>query len=237
MVVTPARLPVIIKLLDKEYFRPRWAPRYEPVEELVYTILSQNTSDVNSERALASLKARFPSWRGLAGADETEIASAIRSGGLADTKAGYIKQTLNGLLDEQGDLGLAFLNDMDDEEAVAYLTRFKGVGVKTAACVLLFALGRPVMPVDTHVYRVSLRLDFIGEGTTAEAAQQLLTAITPPDDIYSFHINLVSHGRKVCKAGRPLCTECVIEALCPSSLAYEEIWGRQDSGKEGNSSE
>ncbi len=229
MIVTPARLPVIIKLLDKEYFRPRWAPRYEPVEELVYTILSQNTSDVNSERALASLKAAFPRWRDLAAADEADIAAAIRHGGLADTKAAYIRHTLSGLLDEQGDLSLSFLRDMDDAEAISYLTRFNGVGVKTASCVLLFAFGRSVMPVDTHVYRVSLRLDFIGEDTSRDEAHRLLKAITPPEDIFSFHINLVSHGRKICKAGRPLCGECVIEALCPASLAYEEIWGREET--------
>lgn len=225
MVVTPARLPVIIKLLNKEYFRPRWAPRYEPVEELVYTILSQNTSDVNSERALAALKSRFPSWNRLAVADEAAVAAAIRSGGLADTKAAFIKQTLSGLLEDQGELTLSFLEGMDDGEAISYLTRFKGVGMKTASCVLLFAFGRPVMPVDTHVYRVSRRLDFISEDTTREQAHRLLTAITPDEDIFSFHINLVTHGRRICKAGKPLCTDCVIEALCPSSLAYEEIWG------------
>lgn len=228
MVVTPARLPVIIKLLDKEYFRPRWAPRYPPVEELVYTILSQNTSDTNSERALASLKQSFPRWEQLASAEEVDIAAAIIHGGLADTKARYIKQTLAGLMEEHGDLTLDFLKDMSDSEGIEYLTRFNGVGIKTASCVLLFAYGRPVMPVDTHVYRVSMRLDFIGEGTTRDQAHSLLTAITPPDDIFSFHINLVTHGRKICKAGRPLCTECVIEPLCPSSLAYEEIWGEEE---------
>lgn len=229
MTVTPARLPVIIKLLDKEYFRPRWAPRYEPVEELVYTILSQNTSDVNSERALASLKKKFPSWEELAAASRSDIAKSIRAGGLADTKSVYIKDVINGLLEEHGGLDLEFLRLMEDGEAVEYLTRFNGVGIKTASCVLLFAFGRPVMPVDTHVYRVSTRLDFIGEGTSREAAHRLLTAITPDEDIFSFHINLVAHGRRVCGARRPRCTECVIEPLCPSSLAYEEIWGR---GKE-----
>jgi endonuclease-3 len=225
MVVTPARLPVIIRLLDEEYFRPRWAPRYQPVEELVYTILSQNTSDVNSERALKQLKARFPSWEQVAAAAPEDIAGAIRSGGLADAKSLYIKETLTSLLAEHGNLSLDFLKNMDDNEAIAYLTRFKGVGTKTAACVLLFAFGRPVMPVDTHVYRVTMRLDFIYEGISRDQAHKLLTTITPPDDIYSFHINLVTHGRRVCKAGRPLCTRCVIEPLCPSSLAYEEIWG------------
>jgi endonuclease-3 len=224
MAVIPARLPVIIKLLDQEYFRPRWAPRYEPVEELVYTILSQNTSDINSERALGQLKKRFPAWEQVAAAAPVDIARAIRPGGLADTKSRYIKETLSALLEEHGDLSLDFIKDMSDSEAIAYLTRFRGVGLKTASCVLLFAFGRPVMPVDTHVYRVARRLDFIGEGSSLEQAHKLMTAITPPEDIFSFHINLIAHGRRICKAGKPLCTVCVIEPLCPSSRAWEEMW-------------
>ncbi len=224
--VTPARLPVIVGLLDREYFRPRWAPRFQPVEELVYTILSQNPSDTNSEGALRSLEEAFPTWEEVAAAPAAEIAAAIRHGGLAESKSAYIKQVLTALLEEHGDLSLSFIENMSDEEAMSYLTRFRGVGPKTAACVLLFAFGRPVMPVDTHVYRVSRRLDFIGEDMSREQAQRLLTAIVPPEDIFSLHINLVAHGRQVCKAGRPRCTECVIEPLCPSSLAYEEIWGR-----------
>ncbi len=230
MVVIPARLPVIIRLLDEEYFRPRFSPRYEPVEELVYTILSQNTSDTNSERALTSLRSRYPTWEQVAAADVRDIAAAIRHGGLADTKSVYIKESLNRLLDEQGDLSMDFLERMDDSEAIEYLTRLRGVGLKTASCVLLFALGRPVMPVDTHVHRVSRRLDFIGEDTGRDEAHRILTAITPPEDIFAFHINLVTHGRRTCKAGRPLCGECVVEPLCPSSLAWEEIWGDEGKG-------
>ena len=230
MAVVPARLPVIIRLLDEKYFRPRWSPRYEPVEELVYTILSQNTSDTNSERALRSLRRKYPTWVEVAAARRSGIGAAIRCGGLSDTKSAYIKDALNRLLREHGDLNMDFLGEMDDEAAIAYLTGFNGVGVKTASCVLLFALGRPVMPVDTHVYRLSQRLDFIGEGTSREDAHKILTAITPPEDIFAFHINLVTHGRRACKAGKPRCGDCVIEPLCPSSIAYEEIWGVEDQG-------
>lgn len=223
MAVTPARLPVIIRFLDQEYWRPRWAPRYEPVEELVYTILSQNTNDVNSERALASLRAEYPTWEEVAAAPEPGIAAAIKTGGLADAKAKYIKGVLQGLLAEHGDLKMAFLAEMDDREAIAYLTRFTGVGIKTAACVLMFALGRPVMPVDTHVFRVCKRLDFLPEDASREEAHHILNAIVPPDDKYSFHINIVTHGRRVCIAGRPRCDRCVIEPLCPASwLGIEE---------------
>lgn len=219
--VTPARLPVIIRFLDQEYWRPRWAPRFEPVQELVYTILSQNTADINTERALAGLKKKYPTWEQVAGATARGIAAAIRTGGLADTKAQYIKATLQGLLAEHGDLKLDFLAAMSDREAIAYLTKFKGVGVKTASCVLLFSLHRPVMPVDTHVFRVCKRLDFLPQDASRNLAHTILNAIVPPDDIYSFHINLINHGRKICVAGRPHCDRCVIEPLCPFSWLYD----------------
>ncbi len=218
--VTPARLPLIIKFLDREYFRPRWAPRYPPVEELVFTILSQNTNDINAGRAHESLKEKYPGWEEVAQADESGIVGAIRSGGLADAKARYIKTALTGILAEHGDFSLDFLKEMEDREAIEYLTRFPGVGVKTASCVLMFAMGRQVMPVDTHVFRLGKRLDFLPDDATRESAHVIFNAIVPPDDKYSFHINLVLHGRKVCKAGRPRCDECVIEPFCPS-----EDWG------------
>lgn len=216
--VGPARLPVIIKLLDREYGRRVWTPRYSPLEELVFTILSQNTTDVNAERALASLRDRFPRWEMVAQAPNRSIAAAIRSGGLADTKARYIKETLQGIADDNGDLAMDFLSAMGDSEAIDYLTGFRGVGVKTASCVLLFALGRPVMPVDTHVFRVNRRLDFIGEGVDRIAAHGLMTAITPAEDIYSYHVNTVTHGRRVCRAREPRCGSCVVSALCPSEV-------------------
>lgn len=216
--VTPARLPVIIRYLDQEYFRPRFAPRYPPVEELVFTILSQNTTDINSVRALDSLRKKYPSWEDASRAPVLEIADAIRMSGIAGPKSRYIKETLSALLAEQGDLKLNFLSRMNDREALDYLTKFPGVGIKTAACVLMFSLGRPVMPVDTHVFRVCKHLDFLPEDATRENAHGILNAIVPEDDRYSFHINLVLHGRKVCKALRPRCGECMIEGLCPGAI-------------------
>ena len=216
--VTPARLPVIIRYLDREYFRPRFAPRYPPVDELVFTILSQNTTDINAGRALEALRQKYPDWELVAKSPLRSIAGAIRMSGISGPKSRYIKNTLTALLAEHGDLEMHFLEKMDDHEALAYLTRFPGVGVKTAACVLMFAMGRPVMPVDTHVFRVCRRLDFLPEGATREGAHTILNAIVPPDDKYSFHINAVIHGRRVCKALRPRCGECVIEGLCPSGI-------------------
>lgn len=219
--ISPARLPVVIKRLEHRYGRPEWTPRYSPVEELVFTILSQNTTDINATGALESLKREYPRWEDVAGAQVGSIAAAIRSGGLANTKARYISETLAGILADKGDLSLDFLRMMSDSEAITYLTGFTGVGVKTASCVLLFALGRPAMPVDTHVFRVAKRLDFLAADATLGSAHRILGAITPPQDVYSFHVNLVRHGRRVCKAGRPLCAECVIEPLCPASTAEE----------------
>lgn len=216
--VGPARLPVIIRLLDREYGRQQWVPRYAPIDELVFTILSQNTTDINAERALESLRAKIPGWEAVAAARVTSIAAAIRSGGLAPTKSRYIKDTLGAILAAQGSLDLGFLDDMSDREAIEYLTRFRGVGIKTASCVLLFSLGRPVMPVDTHVFRINQRLDFIGDGIGRDQAHGLLTAITPPEDIYSFHVNTVTHGRRVCRARNPRCKICVISGLCPSEV-------------------
>ena len=216
--VTPARLPVIIRLLDQEYFRPRFAPRYPPVEELIYTILSQNTTDINASRALGALREKYPRWEDAAEAPAREIAAAISMSGIAGPKSRYIKETLASLLEEQGDLGMGFLEGMDDREALEYLTKFPGVGVKTAACVLMFSLGRPVMPVDTHVFRVCKRLDFIPEDATRAEAHWIMNAIVPDEEKYSFHINLVLHGRRVCKAQRPRCGECVIEGLCPGAV-------------------
>ncbi|MHB8791953.1 MAG: endonuclease III domain-containing protein [Thermoleophilia bacterium] len=216
--VTPARLPVIIRYLDREYFRPRFAPRYPPAEELVFTILSQNTTDINAGRALESLKKKYPRWEDVARAQVGSIAGAIQMSGISGPKSRYIKETLSAILAEHGDLEMGFLDDMGDREALDYLTQFPGVGIKTAACVLMFALGRPVMPVDTHVFRVCKRLDFLPEDATREEAHWILNAIVPEDDRYSFHINLVLHGRKVCKALKPRCTECLIEGLCPGAI-------------------
>ncbi|MBE0429713.1 MAG: endonuclease III [Thermoleophilia bacterium] len=215
--VAPARLLVVIRLLDQQYGRPGWVPRFQPVEELVYTILSQNTSDINAERSLASLKRIYPDWERVARAPASGIAAAVRSGGLAGAKARYIRETLSGLLAEHGSLKMDFLGRMSDSEAIEYLTKFPGVGVKTASCVLLFSLGRPVMPVDTHVYRVCKRLDFLPQDASRENAHRVLNAMVPPGETYSLHVNLIRLGRQVCVAGRPRCDRCVIERLCPSS--------------------
>ncbi len=209
-----------VALLDDLYGRPMLAPRYPPVDELVYTVLSQNTADVNTDRTFAALMARFPVWSAARDASVAEIEEAIALGGLARTKAPRIKRILEALSDGSGEPSLSALDAMDDAEAQAYLTRLPGVGPKTAACVLLFALGRPVMPVDTHVHRVAGRLGVIEPGVSAEQAHPLLTALTRPDgaaQVYAAHVGMVRHGRRICRARRPRCGECPLTGICPSA--------------------
>lgn len=204
----------IIGLLDREYGRPQWHSRGDPLSNLVATILSQNTSDTNSGRAFQNLTRRFGSWEKVADAEVEEIAAAIESGGLSRIKAPRIKTILETIREERGSLGLGFLGDMPPTESRAWLESLPGVGPKTAACVLLFSLGRPALPVDTHVYRVSKRLGLIGNGVTPAQAHGLLEQLLPTDAVYRFHINMVAHGRRVCRAQRPRCRECILIEIC-----------------------
>ncbi len=192
-----------------------WHPSTDPLSELILTILSQHTSDTNRDRAFNTMKERFPTWEEVRDAPTQELADAIKSGGLSNVKAPRIQEVLRQLGDERsGDLNLDFVSEMPVEDAKAYLARFRGVGPKTAACVLMFACGMPVMPVDTHVHRVSGRLGLIGSRTSAEQAHEELEVIVPPDKRYSFHIYLIWHGRQVCKAQRPLCEICALTSFC-----------------------
>lgn len=206
--------------MDQFYGRPVLSPRYPPVDELVFTVLSQNTADVNTERTFAALKAKFPDWASARDASVREIEEAIALGGLAHTKAPRIKRILEAISERTGEPDLRELDAMTDGEALDYLVALPGVGPKTAACVLLFALERPVMPVDTHVHRVARRLGVIDAKVTAERAHALLTELAGADDpaqIYAVHVDLVRHGRRICHARRPACGECPLAPLCPSA--------------------
>jgi endonuclease-3 len=187
----------------------------DALAELIQTILSQNTSDVNSERAYASLMAKFGTFERVADAPIGAIEDAIRPGGLAHVKAPRIKQVLQYLRSERGSVSLDFLAKMDAAAAQVYLTALPGVGPKTAACVLLFALGKDALPVDTHVHRVARRLGLIGPTTGAADAQRALEAQLPAAEFYRFHVNLIRHGRATCKAVRPRCQACPLDAVCP----------------------
>ena len=204
----------IIEILDGEYGRPLCQSRGDPLSNLIATILSQNTSDTNSGRAFQNLTGKSSDWEQVADADVEEIAAAIESGGLSRVKAPRIKAILGLIRDRRGTLDLGFLSDMPLAEARGWLESLPGVGPKTAACVLLFSLGRPVLPVDTHVYRVSRRLGLIANGVTPAQAHGLLEELVPTDAIYRFHINMLAHGRRVCRAQRPRCRECVLIEVC-----------------------
>lgn len=209
----------ILQRLQREYGVRQWEPGRDAASVLVGTILSQNTSDANSGRAFQSLLATFGSWGAVADASPKDISQSIRLGGLAEVKAKRIKQVLQQIQDRQGSFDLNFLSQLPLEEAKAWLKQLPGVGPKTASCVLLFSLGKPALPVDTHVFRVSKRLGLIDSKTSPELAQDLLERKVPSSYIYQFHLHLVEHGRQVCLAPKPRCYGCVLKELCPSSLS------------------
>jgi endonuclease-3 len=210
-----ARLGAILRKLERAYGTPRWTPHHDPLGELVATILSQNTSDVNSDRAYAALRAAFRTWDEVADAQPDELATVIRSGGLAKLKGQRIQEMLRTLKARQGDLRLDFLRDMPMPAARAFLAEFSGVGPKTIACVLLFACGHPALPVDTHIHRVTTRLGLLPTGCTAERAHGVLEPLIPPTRVYAAHVNLIRHGRTVCKARLPDCRHCCLRTSCP----------------------
>jgi endonuclease III len=220
-----ALISEIISRLGDAYGVPEWRPHRDPLSELVLTILSQNTADANSGRAFARLLEAFPSWDAVAVAPLSELIAAIQPGGLAPTKAPRIQAALRDIKQRAGGFDLRFLAETPLEEARAWLRAIHGVGPKTVACVLMFALGRPAMPVDTHVFRVAMRLGLIPERTAKaamnpEKAHALLEASVAPSDFYAFHIALIKHGRRVCTAQRPRCPECVLLDLCPGAATY-----------------
>ncbi len=211
-----ARLRTIAARLRRAYGPPP-APRHlPPIDELVLTVLSQNTSDTNRDRAYADLRRALPRWSDVAAAPSRSIARAIRRGGLSLTKAPRIRAALRSLRER----GVALdepraLAEMEDVALWDLLTGLRGVGPKTAACVLLFSLDRPHFPVDTHVHRVATRLGLVGERASAVAAQERLQAEVPRELVYPLHMGLIRHGREVCVARRPFCSQCVLAELCP----------------------
>jgi endonuclease-3 len=190
-------------------------PGLPVLDELVATVLSQHTSDVNSERAFAQLKARFPAWEQVADAPQEEVAEAIRAGGIANQKARRIQQILAAIEDREGSLDVSRLHDCDDEAVEEYLRTLPGVGPKTAACVLVFSMGRPAFPSDTHVHRIVLRLGWMPPNATADQAYRLLGPLVPPEIRYDLHVAMITHGRTVCRARQPSCGGCVLRDLCP----------------------
>lgn len=213
--VASRRLDAIAKRLRRAYGAPPPPRRLPPLDELVLTVLSQHTSDTNRDRAYSDLRARFPSWDEVADAPLPAIARAVRRGGLGPTKAVRIRGILRALRDRGIALDERALARMRSKVLWDLLVGLPGIGPKTAACVLLFSLGRSYFPVDTHVHRVARRLGLVDARAHAVAAQEALQAVVPPRQMYSFHMHLIRHGREVCAAQHPRCSECVLADLCP----------------------
>ncbi len=239
-ITAPPRLERIYQLLVQTYGEPEWQPSGDALGELVGTILSQHTSDINSGRAYQQLVAAFPSWEAVRDAPVEQVAGAIRCGGLANLKAQRIQEVLRVLTErlsgtgtratngsesadarrpqapvaEGAPLSLNFLAERPLAEGRAYLRSLPGVGPKTAACVLLFALGLPAFPVDTHVHRTSRRLGLIGAKVSADQAHVVFESIVPAAWAYPLHVNLIRHGRRICHAQRPACERCPLRLEC-----------------------
>jgi endonuclease-3 len=206
-------LKVHQKLLEA-FGQPTWRNPLPPIDELVSTILSQNTNDLNRDRAFNALRLKYPTWESVRDAKTESVIAAIRPAGLANQKGPRVQQVLRAITKERGSLDLYFLKDLPLEEARGWLTKFNGVGPKTAAIVLCFSLNRPAFPVDTHIYRVTGRIGLRPEKMTVEQAHPYLESLLPPETYYSAHLNLIRLGREICHARKPDCPNCPIRKLC-----------------------
>jgi endonuclease-3 len=227
--MTSERILRVHDLLLSEYGDHPWRP-FDPVATLVSTILSQNTNDVNRDRAFERLRERFDTWEAVRDGPLDDVVDAIRPAGLAPTKAPRIQAALRRITEERGEIELSFLAALPVEEAREWLLSIPGVGPKTAAIVLLFALGRPAFPVDTHVHRVARRLGLIPDRTSREKAHDLLEELVPPRIYYPFHLNLIEHGRAVCYARNPAHERCVLRDECAFYAGLTGAEGRESSG-------
>jgi endonuclease-3 len=213
-----AKITRVTALLRRSYGPRQRERRWDnPLDCLVHTILSQNTTAGNCDRAYGELRHRFKTWEDAWRASLRDLIAAIRPGGLANIKAVRIKALLEEVWKEQGHFDLSFLRDLSDEEVQAFLRRFKGIGSKTTACVLLFGLGRTAFPVDTHVFRVCRRLGLLNGLPTPERAQAFLEPLVRPRNCLSLHLHLVEHGRRVCTAHHPACGRCPLASVCDSA--------------------
>jgi endonuclease III len=218
------------------YGQPLWRTPLTAIDELISTILSQNTNDLNRDRAYHALRARFPSWEQVRDASKQGVIASIRPAGLANQKGPRIQQVLRDITRERGSLDLSFLSELGDAQARAWLMKFKGVGPKTAAIVMQFSLNKPAFPVDTHIYRVSGRLGLRPPNMTVAKTHRHLEGLFPPYAYYAAHLNLIRLGREVCKARTPNCPACPIIRLCefePKTQANIEAPRKLGGGRSG----
>lgn len=204
------------ELLNQEYKRLKLEPRRSHMHELISTMLSHRTNHKDEEKAYYTMLERFGDWEGVMNADVDDLADAIQTTRYPGQKAPQIQQTLRQIKEERGGVSIDFLEDMPVEEAMEWLTRLPGVGPKTATLLLLFNFKKPVMPVDTHVFRISQRVGIIGAKATANKAHDLLLEMLPQDpvELYNFHIHMLRHGQRICTYYSPKCEKCVLNSIC-----------------------
>ena len=231
--MSAARIARAVELMTQEYGPFPKERRLPPTEEMVFTILSQHTSDINSGRAFARLMERFGTLDAVARGSIEDIEEAIAPGGLAKVKAPRIKEVLQKVLElNGGSLDLSFLREMPLAEAKSWLRQLPGIGPKSAGIVLNFSLGMPAMAIDTHIYRVCQRLRAIDAKTNADKAHDVMEAKVPPNEVFNFHVAFINHGRRVCRAQRPLCETCVVGEMCPSRRKFlSEKVAQESDGK------
>lgn len=217
-----ARYPEVAKILEDTYGRRTWRQRGTALDTLIGTILSQNTTDKNSGQAFQQLKQAYPTYDEVLAAPEDELKAIIRVAGLANQKAPRIQRSLRKILDERGEFDLEFLAEWDADAARDWLTSIDGIGLKTASIVISFGFDGPAFPVDTHINRVAQRIGFTPTGTTPEKAHYIMEDIVPPKDYFAFHIQMIQHGRALCKARKPRCEDCPLKRLC---AYYQENQG------------
>lgn len=204
----------IVQNLESTFGEPKLSRKSDPLAMLVNIILSQATSDSNSRRTFQNLKAAFKNWDAVLAASESEIADAIRLGGLANQKAKVIKDLLVQIKETHKKLSLKFVEKMPDEEARDFLTKFRGVGPKTVACTLLFASHKEVFPLDTHIFRIFKRMGVLPDKISDTNAHKLLDELVPSGKFYSLHVNLIRLGKQICRPREPLCEQCPLIEYC-----------------------
>lgn len=207
------QIKLVSKLLEKEYGTPKpW--KMLPIDSLVNVILSQNTNDLNSGKAFAKLKKKYSDWEDILTSRETEIAKTIKEGGLANIKAKRIKKVLSQIKEKEGKLNLDFLESYSSENAREYLMQFDGIGPKSAAVIVAFAFEKPAFPIDTHIFRVIKRIPLIPQNMSYEKAHGFMEEVVPDQLKIPLHVQIITHGRKICHARKPLCSKCVLNGMC-----------------------
>lgn len=206
------RVLQLAKRLERHYGPLQWESHGDPLDILIVTILSQNTNDQNRDRAYESLKRKFPTYESLVRAPADKVAEAIKVGGLHQQKARRIQAVLKRIRQERGGYDLSYLKELSTERAAQELLKFNGVGKKTTGVVLTFSLNKPYFPVDTHIERITHRLELVKRG---QDPHDVMNKLVPDKLKYQLHLHLIRHGRETCKARKPLCAQCVIADLCP----------------------